>query len=178
LEPLAKHHQLGHIEIISLDLGTNKYGPKYIRLNGIITRNCISKLGQSTWWPKLKTLILPITNESENSENSKAIDVLFAQALDLICFSGTVRRLSIVGLSRAEERGLIMSCTDLKSLRINKCFKYSELVPFLQKIQSTVEELDLGHNFLGQRLFHLIAKFKNIKSFKQSLSLPYLSKMY
>ncbi len=71
-----------------------------------------------------------------------------------------------------------MSCTDLKSLRISKCFKYSELVPFSQKIQSTVEELDLCYNFLGQRLFHLIAKLKNIKSFKQSLSLPYSSYMY
>ncbi len=71
-----------------------------------------------------------------------------------------------------------MSCTDLKSLRISKCFKYTELVPFLQKIQSTVGELDPGYNFLGQRLFHLIAKFKNIKSFKQSLSLPFSSNMY
>ena len=38
--------------------------------------------------------------------------------------------------------------------------------------------MDSGYNFLGQRLFHLIAKFKNIKSFKQSLSLPYSSNMY
>jgi hypothetical protein len=174
LESLAIHHQLRHIEIISLDLGTNKYGPKYIPLNGIITRNCISKLGQSTWWPKLKTLISSIKNDSKNGENLNPVNVLFAEALNFLCFTGTLRCLSWT----FKGRGSIMSCTDLKSLRISKCFKYSELVPFSQKIQSTVEELDLGYNFLGKQLFHLIAKFKNIKSFKQSLSLPYSSNMY
>jgi len=179
LEPLAKHHQLQHLEIISLDLGSwSLHGPKYIPANGIITRNCIAKLGQSTWWPKLKTLILPITNEPQNCANSKAVDVLFAEALNLLSSSGNLCRLSIAGLSRAEEGGLIMSSRDLKSLRINKCFKYSEVIPFLLKIQSTVEELDLGNNFYGQRLFPFISKFTNLKSFKQSLSLPYAINMY
>jgi hypothetical protein len=85
LESLAKHHQLRHIKIISLDLETYKYGPKNIPLNGIIT------------------LISSITNDSENSENLKPVNVLFAEALYLLCFTGTLRCLSIVELLKAEE---------------------------------------------------------------------------
>ncbi len=179
LESLVNNHpHLRHIEIVTISPIIYGIDPEVFVPKGLVTRGCFAKLGQSSWWSKLITLILTLISDGVVYDVESETNIQFAQALNLLSSSGNIRRLSISGLSRAEERTLIMSCNDLKSLRVNKCFQQSEMIPFLQKFQSTLEELNFGYNYYGKRSHPLVSKLSHLKTFKQQLSLSFYDAMY
>jgi hypothetical protein len=150
---------LQHLE--ELDVGR-----VYNRCQVKLSRSCLEDLTKTDWWLKLNHLSLTL-EESKGSDD----DERTSKAFSTLSQSGNIRHLNVSGLSRllVLEQKLIMSFKGLTGLKLNQCFKQTDIRLMITQFKATIRILDFGCNFVGPPLYSTIEECSNLQSIRQEL---------
>ncbi len=149
--------KLQHLE--ELDVGQI-----YNRCQVKLSRSCLEDLTKTDWWLKLTHLSLTLEESKGNEDDERT-----SKAFSILSESENIRHLNVSGLSRLLEQQLIMTFKGLTGLKLNQCFKQTDIRSMLTQFKTTIQILDFGSNFFGPPLYSTIEECSNLQSLRQEL---------
>jgi hypothetical protein len=139
-------------------------GQVYNRCQVKLSRSCLQVLTKTDWWLKLTHLSLTLEESKGNEDDERTI-----KAFSILSQCETIRHLNVSGLSRLLEQQLIMTFKGLTGLKLNQCFKQTDIRSMINQFKTTIQILDFGSNFFGPPLFSTIEECSNLQSLRQEL---------